>query len=75
MYCIYIYFFFKSELLSLRFHVAEQGSFRGQVDLYTPVTAQAGVTVTLTLTVRALDSPDSNYAVAYLTVVPPVSMN
>ncbi|XP_027136156.1 von Willebrand factor A domain-containing protein 7 [Larimichthys crocea] len=56
-----------------RFHVAEQGSFRGQVDLYTPVTAQEGVTVTLTLTVRALDSPDSNYAVAYLTVVPPES--
>ncbi|XP_033486681.1 von Willebrand factor A domain-containing protein 7 [Epinephelus lanceolatus] len=54
-----------------RFHVAEQGSFRGQVDLYTPATAQAGTTVTLTLTVCALDSPDSNYAVAYLTVVPP----
>ncbi|KAG8002177.1 von Willebrand factor A domain-containing protein 7 [Nibea albiflora] len=53
------------------FHVAEQGSFRSQVDLNTPVTAQAGATVTLTLTVRALDSPDSNYAVAYLTVVPP----
>ncbi|XP_029301797.1 von Willebrand factor A domain-containing protein 7 [Cottoperca gobio] len=54
-----------------RFHVAEQGSFRGQVDLLTPATAQAGATVTLTLTVRALDSPDSNYAVAYLTVIPP----
>ncbi|XP_042343175.1 von Willebrand factor A domain-containing protein 7 [Plectropomus leopardus] len=53
------------------FHVAGQGSFHGQVDLYTPATAQAGATVTLTLTVRALDSPDSNYAVAYLTVVPP----
>ncbi|XP_078102749.1 von Willebrand factor A domain-containing protein 7 [Sander vitreus] len=54
-----------------RFHVAEQGSFRGQVDLLTPATAQSGATVTLTLTVNALDSPDSNYAVAYLTVVPP----
>ncbi|XP_076591760.1 von Willebrand factor A domain-containing protein 7 isoform X2 [Chaetodon auriga] len=54
-----------------RFHIAEQGSFRGQVDLHTPATALTGATVTLTLTVRALDSPDSNYAVAYLTVVPP----
>ncbi|XP_051253637.1 von Willebrand factor A domain-containing protein 7 [Dicentrarchus labrax] len=53
------------------FPVAEQGSFRGQVDLHTPATAQAGATVTLTLTVHALDVPDSNYAVAYLTVVPP----
>ncbi|KAA8593835.1 hypothetical protein FQN60_004669 [Etheostoma spectabile] len=54
-----------------RFHVAKQGSFRGQVDFLTPATAQSGATVTLTLTVHALDSPDSNYAVAYLTVVPP----
>ncbi|XP_039987366.1 von Willebrand factor A domain-containing protein 7 [Xiphias gladius] len=54
-----------------RFHVAEQGSFHDQVNLHTPATAQAGATVTLTLTVRALDSTDSNYAVAYLTVVPP----
>ncbi|XP_044057175.1 von Willebrand factor A domain-containing protein 7 isoform X2 [Siniperca chuatsi] len=54
-----------------RFHVAEQVSFRSRVDLHTPATAQAGATVTLTFTVRALDSPDSNYAVAYLTVVPP----
>ncbi|KAK5868438.1 hypothetical protein PBY51_009454 [Eleginops maclovinus] len=52
-------------------HVAEQGSFRGQVDILTPATAQAGATVTLTLTVRALHSPDANYAVAYLTVIPP----
>lgn len=70
-----LYFFSKSEFLSLSFHVAERGSFRGQVDLYAPATAQAGVTVTLTLTVRALHSPDANYAVAYLTVVPPVSSN
>lgn len=53
------------------FHVTEQGSFSGQVDFQTPATAQAGATVTLTLTVRDLNSPDSNYAVAYLTVVPP----
>uniref|UniRef100_UPI0037E839E5 von Willebrand factor A domain-containing protein 7-like n=1 Tax=Semicossyphus pulcher TaxID=241346 RepID=UPI0037E839E5 len=53
-----------------RFHVAEQESFRGQVELHAPATAQAGATVTLTLTVRAHDSPDSNYAVAYMTVVP-----
>ncbi|XP_008304176.1 von Willebrand factor A domain-containing protein 7 [Stegastes partitus] len=56
-----------------RFPVAEQGSFRGQVDLLTSAEAQAGATVTLILTVHALDSPDSNYAVAYLTVVPPDS--
>ncbi|XP_034459215.1 von Willebrand factor A domain-containing protein 7 isoform X2 [Hippoglossus hippoglossus] len=54
-----------------RFHVAEQGSFHDQVNLHTPATAQAGATVTLTLTVRAFDSADSNYAVTYLTVVPP----
>ncbi|KAM4566746.1 von Willebrand factor A domain-containing protein 7 isoform 1-T2 [Odontesthes bonariensis] len=54
-----------------RFPVEEHGSFRGQVDLLTPSTAQAGLTVTLTLTVHALNSPESNYAVAYLTVVPP----
>ncbi|XP_030007783.1 von Willebrand factor A domain-containing protein 7 [Sphaeramia orbicularis] len=53
------------------FPVSERGSFSGQVDLHTPATAQAGATVTLTLTVRALNSQDSNYAVAYLTVVPP----
>ncbi|XP_069003832.1 von Willebrand factor A domain-containing protein 7 [Embiotoca jacksoni] len=53
-----------------RFPVSERGSFRGQVYLHTPATAQAGATVTLTLTVHAIDSSDSNYAVAYLTVVP-----
>ncbi|XP_040901618.1 von Willebrand factor A domain-containing protein 7 [Toxotes jaculatrix] len=55
----------------LRFHVAGNGSFHDQVNLHTPATAQAGATVTLTLTVRALDSTDSNYQVVYLTVVPP----
>jgi len=67
--------FFQFEFLCLRFPVEDHGSFHGQVDLLTPSTAQAGVTVTLTLTVRALNSPESNYAVAYLTVVPPVSNN
>ncbi|KAM6933742.1 von Willebrand factor A domain-containing protein 7 [Xenentodon cancila] len=54
-----------------RFPVVAQGSFHGQVYLLTPATAQSGATVTLSLTVHALDSTDSNYAVAYLTVVPP----
>ncbi|XP_030599361.1 von Willebrand factor A domain-containing protein 7 [Archocentrus centrarchus] len=53
-----------------RFPVSEQESFHGQVSLHIPATAQAGATVTLTLTVHDLDSPDSDYAVAYLTVVP-----
>ncbi|XP_017297416.1 von Willebrand factor A domain-containing protein 7 [Kryptolebias marmoratus] len=53
-----------------RFHVEEQGSFRGQVYLLTPASAQAGATVTLSLTVQAQNSSESNYAVAYLTVVP-----
>ncbi|MEQ2167580.1 hypothetical protein GOODEAATRI_005490 [Goodea atripinnis] len=50
--------------------VEEQGSFRGQVSLLTPATAHTGATVTLTLTVNALDSLESNYAVTFLTVVP-----
>ncbi|XP_047449813.1 von Willebrand factor A domain-containing protein 7 isoform X2 [Mugil cephalus] len=56
---------------SYRFHVMEQASFHDQVNLHTPASARGGETVTLTLTVRALDSSHSNYAVAYLTVVPP----
>ncbi|XP_018554392.1 von Willebrand factor A domain-containing protein 7 [Lates calcarifer] len=56
---------------SPRYHIAEQGSFYDQVNIHTPATAQAGATVTLSLTVHALDSADSNYAVTYLTVVPP----
>ncbi|XP_068601815.1 von Willebrand factor A domain-containing protein 7 [Brachionichthys hirsutus] len=54
-----------------RLYVAKQGSLHGQVDLHAPATAQPGLTVTLTLNVHGLDSPDSNYAVAYLTIVPP----
>ncbi|XP_037533684.1 von Willebrand factor A domain-containing protein 7 [Nematolebias whitei] len=53
-----------------RFHVEERGSFRGQVYLLTPASAAAGATVTLSLTVHAHNTPESNYAVAYLTVVP-----
>lgn len=62
------------EILSLRFRVDAQGSFQGEVHLHTPPTAHAGATVSLTLNVRDLKSPDSNYAVAYLTVVPLVSI-
>ncbi|KAK7906764.1 hypothetical protein WMY93_015376 [Mugilogobius chulae] len=53
------------------FPVAEQGSFRGQVDLVTSPSARPGSTVTLSLSVRDMNSADSNYAVVYLTVVPP----
>ncbi|XP_072311351.1 von Willebrand factor A domain-containing protein 7 [Eucyclogobius newberryi] len=54
-----------------RLHVGERGRFRGQVDLVTPPSARPGSTVTLSLTARDMSSTDSNYAVAYLTVVPP----
>ncbi|XP_007562866.1 von Willebrand factor A domain-containing protein 7 [Poecilia formosa] len=53
-----------------RLFVKEQGSSDAEVSLLTPATAQAGATVTLTLTVHALNSLESNYAVAFLTVVP-----
>lgn len=52
------------------FPVGEMGSIRDKVDLHIPGTAEAGAAVTLTLTVEALDSPDSNYAVIHLIVVP-----
>ncbi|XP_019905261.2 von Willebrand factor A domain-containing protein 7 [Esox lucius] len=55
----------------LSFSVGERGSVRGEVKLQTPEGAEAGGSVTLTLTVRALNSLDSNYAVMHLTVVPP----
>ncbi|XP_020779629.2 LOW QUALITY PROTEIN: von Willebrand factor A domain-containing protein 7 [Boleophthalmus pectinirostris] len=54
-----------------RFHVGEQGRFRGQVDLLAPPSARPGATVTLSLSVRDMSSADSNYAVVYLSVVPP----
>ncbi|KAJ7995232.1 hypothetical protein DPEC_G00242400 [Dallia pectoralis] len=55
------------------FSVGERGSVRREVKLQTPEGTEAGQSVTLTLTVRALDSLDSNYAVTHLTVVPPDS--
>ncbi|XP_077578997.1 von Willebrand factor A domain-containing protein 7 [Stigmatopora nigra] len=54
-----------------RFYVSAHNIFHSQVGLNTPSTAKDGATVTLTLSVQALDSTDTNYAVAYLTVVPP----
>ncbi|XP_049582169.1 von Willebrand factor A domain-containing protein 7 isoform X1 [Syngnathus scovelli] len=54
-----------------RFHVEAHNLFHSQVGLHTPASAQAGATVTLTLSVYTLDSADTNYAVAYLTVLPP----
>lgn len=57
---------------SLSLSVGERGSVRGEVELQTPKGAEAGGAVTMTLTVRVLDSLDSNYAVLHLTVVPPV---
>ncbi|KAL7879064.1 hypothetical protein AOLI_G00100380 [Acnodon oligacanthus] len=53
-----------------RFSIGERGSVRREVELRTPPSTQAGQTVTLTLTVQAQDSPDSNYAVVHLTVLP-----
>ncbi|KAM9801358.1 von Willebrand factor A domain-containing protein 7 [Neosynchiropus ocellatus] len=54
-----------------RFPVGENEQLHSQVGLHTPAEARAGSTVTLTLTVHALNSADVNYAVVYLTVVPP----
>lgn len=62
-------------LWSIRFYVADGGVFRSQAALHTPPGAQAGASVALTVTVGALDSADSNSAVVYLTVVPPVSVH
>ncbi|KAJ8400418.1 hypothetical protein AAFF_G00398010 [Aldrovandia affinis] len=53
-----------------RLSVAERGSLRGQVEVKTPGDTELGGAVTLTLTVRALDSVDANYAVVHLSVVP-----
>lgn len=50
-------------------------SYSDQVELRTPTTAPPGVTVSLTLTAHALESPDLNYAVVYMTVVSPVSLS
>ncbi|XP_028855507.1 LOW QUALITY PROTEIN: von Willebrand factor A domain-containing protein 7-like [Denticeps clupeoides] len=53
-----------------RFFIHKRASKRGEVELKTPRNAEAGVAVTLTLMIRALDSADSNYAVVHLTVIP-----
>ncbi|TSK38357.1 von Willebrand factor A domain-containing protein 7 [Bagarius yarrelli] len=52
-----------------RLFIGERGSVREEVRLRTPHSTQAGQTLTLTLTVQARDSPDSNYAVVYLLVL------
>lgn len=61
--------------MSIRFFVTEFSSYGDRVELRTPATAQPGVTVSLTLTAHALESPDLNYAVVYMTVVSPVSLS
>ncbi|KAG7470601.1 hypothetical protein MATL_G00115630 [Megalops atlanticus] len=53
-----------------RLSVGERGTVRGEVELKTPEDTESGGAVTLTLTVRALDSYDANYAVAHLTIIP-----
>ena len=50
------------------------GSIRDKVNIHIPGEAEAGAAVTLTLTVEALDSADSNYAVLHLIVVPLVRL-
>lgn len=47
-------------------------SVKREVELRTPHTAQTGRAITLTLTVQAEDTPDSNYAVVHLIVIPEV---
>ncbi|XP_018603910.2 von Willebrand factor A domain-containing protein 7 [Scleropages formosus] len=54
-----------------RLFVDERGSVTGEVEINTPSTAEPGGAVTLILTVRAQDSPDGNYAVVHLTIIPP----
>ncbi|KAK1785333.1 hypothetical protein P4O66_018719, partial [Electrophorus voltai] len=53
-----------------RLSVGERGSVTGEVEVNPPRSATAGQTVTLTFTVQAQDSSDSNYAVVPLTVLP-----
>ncbi|XP_066524844.1 uncharacterized protein [Hoplias malabaricus] len=53
-----------------RFSIEQRGSARREVELKTPQSTPAGQTVTLTLSVQAQDSLDSNYAVVHLTVLP-----
>ncbi|XP_051580418.1 von Willebrand factor A domain-containing protein 7-like [Myxocyprinus asiaticus] len=53
-----------------RFFIAEMGSVKREVEIRAPHNAQTARAITLTLTVQAEDSPDSNYAVIHLTVIP-----
>ncbi|XP_046720564.1 von Willebrand factor A domain-containing protein 7 isoform X2 [Silurus meridionalis] len=53
-----------------RLFIGERGSMREEVKLRTPHSTQLGQTLTLTLTVQACDSPDANYAIVYLLVLP-----
>lgn len=55
-----------------RLFIGVRSSVKREVELRTPHTAQTGRAITLTLTVQAEDSPDSNYAVVHLTVIPEV---
>ncbi|KAA0714551.1 von Willebrand factor A domain-containing protein 7 [Triplophysa tibetana] len=50
--------------------IAERSSVKREIELNTPHNAETKRPITLTLTVHAEDSPDSNYAVVYLTVIP-----
>ncbi|XP_066540580.1 von Willebrand factor A domain-containing protein 7 [Hoplias malabaricus] len=59
-----------SDTSRYRFSIEQRGSVRREVELKTPQSTPAGQTVTLTLTVQAQDSLDSNYAVVHLTVLP-----
>ncbi|XP_048836896.1 von Willebrand factor A domain-containing protein 7 isoform X1 [Brienomyrus brachyistius] len=52
-----------------RLSAGEGGRVRGEVLLKTPNASEAGEGVTLTLSARALDTADSNYAVVRLSVV------
>ncbi|XP_061072170.1 von Willebrand factor A domain-containing protein 7 isoform X2 [Conger conger] len=54
-----------------RVSVGESGSLRRAVELRTPGGTEPGTAVTLTLTVQALDTADSNYAVVHLIIIPP----
>nr|XP_055030758.1 von Willebrand factor A domain-containing protein 7 [Misgurnus anguillicaudatus]XP_055030759.1 von Willebrand factor A domain-containing protein 7 [Misgurnus anguillicaudatus] len=53
-----------------RLFIAERSSVKREIELSTPHKAQIGKSITLTLTVKAEDSQDSNYAVVHLTIIP-----
>ncbi|XP_051512664.1 von Willebrand factor A domain-containing protein 7-like isoform X2 [Myxocyprinus asiaticus] len=53
-----------------RLLIDEMGSVKREVEIRVPHDAQTARSITLTLTVQAEDSPDSNYAVVHLTVIP-----